>query len=191
MSRGYVYILTNPSMPGLVKIGKTTRDPEDRAHEVSGATGVPTPFDVYGSFYSMDCDYLEGWAHERLADSRVSLNREFFKISAQDAYTAIAPLHLEQTTEAFEEFLPGHRLINEYVAIDEADVSQVAHRADVDPAEVASAFYLMEAEEIRPALARWRDVIQRRRAEREERAIAKQQGSPELRVVDSNAGDVL
>lgn len=43
---GHIYILVNPSMEGLVKIGKTTRDPESRARELSQATGVPTPFYV-------------------------------------------------------------------------------------------------------------------------------------------------
>ena len=41
---GYVYALINPSMEGLVKVGRTTRDPRDRAQELSLATGVPTPF---------------------------------------------------------------------------------------------------------------------------------------------------
>ena len=41
---GYVYILENASMPGLIKIGKTSRDSVERARELSSATGVPTGF---------------------------------------------------------------------------------------------------------------------------------------------------
>ena len=37
---GYVYILTNPSMPGLVKVGKTTNTPNQRMSELH-STGVP------------------------------------------------------------------------------------------------------------------------------------------------------
>src|SRR5688572_6679317 len=49
---GYLYVLINPSLPGLVKIGKTNRDPEQRAAELSAATGVPTPFVlVYDAFF--------------------------------------------------------------------------------------------------------------------------------------------
>lgn len=42
---GFVYVLFNDSMPGMVKVGLTTRLPEDRSHELSN-TSVPTPFKV-------------------------------------------------------------------------------------------------------------------------------------------------
>ena len=41
---GYVYVLINPSMEGLVKIGMTTSTPEERVTELSSATGVPSKF---------------------------------------------------------------------------------------------------------------------------------------------------
>ena len=31
---GYVYVLMNPSLQNMVKIGKTTREPEERAKEL-------------------------------------------------------------------------------------------------------------------------------------------------------------
>ena len=40
---GWVYILTNEAMPGLVKIGYTMNDPAIRAEELSSDTGVPLP----------------------------------------------------------------------------------------------------------------------------------------------------
>src|SRR5262249_27535580 len=56
---GFVYALLNPSMPDLVKVGRTTRDPKGRADELSHATGVPTPFLVaYKRFFS-DCEQAE------------------------------------------------------------------------------------------------------------------------------------
>lgn len=41
---GYLYVLINESMEGIVKIGYTTRSPRLRASELSSPTGVPTPF---------------------------------------------------------------------------------------------------------------------------------------------------
>jgi hypothetical protein len=45
-SPGWVYTLTNPAMPRLVKIGLTTKTPKERAAELTAATGVPMPFKV-------------------------------------------------------------------------------------------------------------------------------------------------
>ena len=32
--QGYVYILINPSLKGLLKVGQTKKDPEERAREI-------------------------------------------------------------------------------------------------------------------------------------------------------------
>jgi hypothetical protein len=60
---GYIYIMINPSMEGLVKIGKTTREPEFRAKELSQATGVATPFYVAFSIFVVDCHSAEEFVH--------------------------------------------------------------------------------------------------------------------------------
>ena len=44
MSEGIVYVLTNPAMPGMVKIGKTGREVEARLNDLY-TTGVPLPFE--------------------------------------------------------------------------------------------------------------------------------------------------
>ena len=77
---GWVYLLMNPSMSGLIKIGKTTRDPDDRVQELSGVTGVPTPFVlVYKAFFA-NCHDAESYIHTLLEtqEYRLSSNREFF-----------------------------------------------------------------------------------------------------------------
>ena len=51
---GYVYILSNSGMPGLLKIGRTTRSVGDRVAELNSATGVPAPFAVEAWFESAD-----------------------------------------------------------------------------------------------------------------------------------------
>lgn len=84
---GYVYILENPSMPALLKIGKTTRTPEIRAKELSSVTSVPIPFNIVYKEEFNDCDYAENYIHDILSINgfRVSKNREFFEIDINKA----------------------------------------------------------------------------------------------------------
>ena len=86
---GYVYVLVNPSMPGLVKIGKTSKHPTERARELQ-QTGTPTPFLVAYHVYVNDMDHVEREMHSRLNHSRQATNREFFTV---DTTTAINELH--------------------------------------------------------------------------------------------------
>ena len=44
-NKGLVYVLTNSAMPGLVKIGMTTRDSVDTRMKELYSTGVPVPFE--------------------------------------------------------------------------------------------------------------------------------------------------
>jgi hypothetical protein len=70
-------------MPGVLKIGKTTRDAGQRARELSTHTGVPTPFRVDFVCEVQDCDAVEAAIHARLTTARVNEAREFFKLPSQ------------------------------------------------------------------------------------------------------------
>lgn len=74
-------------MPGLVKIGRTTRDPEERVNELSQATGVPTPFILIYSLFVHNCTHAENYVHTYLSnrECRVAENREFFKVTPTEA----------------------------------------------------------------------------------------------------------
>lgn len=82
---GYIYLLMNESMPGLFKIGKTTRTTEQRVKELDSATGVPTSFLVIYEMFVEDCHVAEKYVHERLDKYRVSERREFFKLASSTA----------------------------------------------------------------------------------------------------------
>lgn len=85
---GYVYLLTNPSLPGLVKIGRTDRDPFARAAELQ-TTGVPTPFEVLAALRVLDSAGVDPRVHQRLEAQRVSGGREFFRLSLEAALHAL------------------------------------------------------------------------------------------------------
>ena len=81
---GLIYILTNPSFPGLVKIGFTTTDLTERVRQLS-ATNIPTPFEIAYACGVRDCLAVEKGIHEKLSGYRVNPKREFFRISPHEA----------------------------------------------------------------------------------------------------------
>ncbi len=77
---GLVYVMFNPSMPGLVKVGLTQGTAEDRARQLR-TTGVAMPFIVLFEEYVSDVDLVERRVHEILDEHRVDSQREFFRCS--------------------------------------------------------------------------------------------------------------
>lgn len=116
---GYVYVLMNPSMKNLIKIGKSTRDPQDRAKELSSTTGVPTPFVVVYDSYFESCTQAEEFVHTFLESKgfRVSKNREFFEIPIKDAIDAVMTAR-----DHFGEFIPEDDSLNDDNPVDEEGV---------------------------------------------------------------------
>jgi hypothetical protein len=82
---GRVYVLSNPAMPGLLKIGYTMNTVEGRVKELSIATGVPTEFCIEYQVECRDPAGLEAYAHTFFQSKRYNGNREFFSISINDA----------------------------------------------------------------------------------------------------------
>jgi len=88
--KGLVYVLTNPAMPGLVKIGQTTNEITSRMNELN-TTGVPLPFECLFACEVDDCKVVENALHKAFYPNRVNPRREFFEI---DPDQAIAILRL-------------------------------------------------------------------------------------------------
>lgn len=88
----WIYILSNPSMPNLLKVGYTRLQPEARAYQVSSATGVAIPFKVEYSFKCHEGEFLEAEIHKHLESYRVSSNREFFNIELNKVIEVIKEL---------------------------------------------------------------------------------------------------
>ena len=86
--KGWVYVFTNEAMPGLVKIGYTSKSPEKRAAELD-TTGVPLPFIVeYGILVEAPRP-VEQTVHLHLREKRVRQEREWFRCSKEEAVMSI------------------------------------------------------------------------------------------------------
>jgi hypothetical protein len=81
---GVVYVLTNPAMPGFVKIGKTANNIHERLRELY-TTGVPLPFDCPYACEVDDCDVVENSLHKAFYPNRINPKREFFEIDPEQA----------------------------------------------------------------------------------------------------------
>lgn len=87
MSKGYIYIMTNPCLQDMVKIGYAT-DVEARRQQLS-TTALPYEYKIY-AMYETSGNIEDKKLHKLIdklnPDLRVSKNREFFIMSAEDAY---------------------------------------------------------------------------------------------------------
>lgn len=99
---GIVYVLTNPAMPGLVKIGMTNKDNVKARMKKLYGSGVPDPFECNYACKvdSKDCEKIEKALHKAFAPKRINSNREFFQI---DPLQAIAILELFDKEDLTEE----------------------------------------------------------------------------------------
>lgn len=137
MSKGYVYVLSNPSMPGLVKIGRTERDPNQRAVEL-WQTGVPTPFVVEGAFLVPDCAEAERRIHESCKAFRVHGSREFFRCEVKDALAWAESWRDYFVDDLIHAYRPGYCAARASTAIKEIDFDAIASAVDCDPRVLAA-----------------------------------------------------
>ena len=101
MEYGIVYLLTNPVMPGLVKIGMTTQEDIDKRMKELYTTGVPVPFECQFAckVKKGDCAKIEKALHKAFAPQRINANREFFRIQVEQAKAILELFHHTDVTE--------------------------------------------------------------------------------------------
>lgn len=97
-----VYVLTNPAMPGLVKIGKTTQDEVDQRMRQLFSTGVPVPFECAFACRVPDASVVERALHHAFGQNRINPTREFFRIEPERVISILKLLHVEEITEQLE-----------------------------------------------------------------------------------------
>jgi hypothetical protein len=126
MESGLVYVLTNAAMPGIVKIGITTRQNiENRLRELF-TTSVPVPFKCEFACQVDDCNKVESALHRAFHPYRFP-KREFFKI---DPGQAIAILELFEKKDITAEI--SHE-INEHTTPEERSAGERLERQKRPP----------------------------------------------------------
>ena len=101
--QGIIYILTNPIMPGIIKIGKTTQEDVKLRMAQLYSTGVPLPFECEYAAKVNNIDEVERALHTAFGPDRVNPKREFFEIEAIQAITIIKLLELENVSPLVEQ----------------------------------------------------------------------------------------
>jgi hypothetical protein len=102
MEYGIVYVLTNPAMPGIVKIGKTSRGSVDARLNELYSTGVPVPFECAFAGRVSDESKVEKAFHLAFGPYRLNPKREFFQIEAEQAIALLELMTVEDVTPSLQ-----------------------------------------------------------------------------------------
>ena len=105
----YIYVLTNESMPDLVKIGHTNKDIEQRIKELDN-TSTPLPFQCFYAAEVKDARIVEIKLHRIFSDKRIRTNREFFRIDPNQVKEAIQLAEIKEVT-------PTQEIVNDAIDI--------------------------------------------------------------------------
>jgi hypothetical protein len=99
-----IYILTNESMPDLIKIGMTDERLDERVKELSRQTGVPLPFEVYFACEVENMREVEKSLHNAFSDHRINPRKEFFRLNPERVISILKLLQKKDVTPLTDEF---------------------------------------------------------------------------------------
>lgn len=106
--KGWVYIISNPAIPGVIKVGFSTKDPNERAKELG--TGSPQPYKVEYEVLVNNPQDIEKVTHNSLADNRAG--KEWFSCDISIALKAIKQACKEEDIY-LEIFVQGDFFVHE------------------------------------------------------------------------------
>lgn len=129
MEYGIVYLLTNPVMPGLVKIGMTTQEDIDKRMKELYTTGVPVPFECKFAckVKKSDCLKIEKALHKAFDPQRINQNREFFRINVEQAQAILELFHHEDVTEEVTDEIQNDLTDEDKAASTKAQAKRLHH----------------------------------------------------------------
>jgi hypothetical protein len=88
--KGYIYCMSNSSMPGIMKIGMTMRTPEERLREANkhDTFKPPTLYQIDFAKQVWNPKTKESILHDLLTryTERINPQREFFRVSSAEVY---------------------------------------------------------------------------------------------------------
>lgn len=100
MTKGFIYIMTNPALKDMVKIGYAA-DVEARRKQLS-TTALPYEYEVYATYETsgkLEDKKLHKMIDNLNPDLRVTNNREFFLMSPREAYELLESIATISGTE--------------------------------------------------------------------------------------------
>ena len=117
---GWIYIFVNEAMPGLVKIGMTERQPQDRLRELSKNTSCPIDFECHAAWFidGINTYEIETIIHKQFNEDRmINNNREFFRVNPELASKKIINFLSSQENN-------GVRVLDYFIGVSEAVKTQ-------------------------------------------------------------------
>ena len=121
---GHIYCFSNPSMPGILKVGMTERTPEIRLIEANSSDTwkPPTPYKIVFAKKVLNPKQKETTLHTILSQytERINPRREFFRVSQEEVKTLFdlidGELWVENIPEEEEEEDEDEEEVSTYVS---------------------------------------------------------------------------
>lgn len=92
-NEGYIYILENKGIPGILKIGFTEKSPLERVKEINSGTGVITTWYIANAFPCKSPKNIEILVHQSL--KQYNINKEGFGITLPHAEKIISQIIID------------------------------------------------------------------------------------------------
>ena len=153
---GIVYAATNPMMPGLVKIGGTSRANVQARMDELYSTGVPAPFTCEIARRVDRYSEVESALHTVFEPSRVPSGREFFRVTLDQVAAALGLAGGEDVTPEGDddevEFVVGQTVVDKSGRRGEIEriTKAMFHLRDLESGELFSRFQIRPASDPPP-----------------------------------------
>lgn len=91
---GFIYVLKNPSLKGMVKIVASTKYSNEICRELSSTASIPTPFNVVYHLPSINPFKIETIVHTILDEYRVIKYSDFFNVDVVPTINLIEDIEI-------------------------------------------------------------------------------------------------